>query len=106
MNIESGELGKAEAFKNAAQIIVNNFTAAAIYPNELSDVVNTYIEQNVAVYEEIVGAGKDYSKEIERYTYDREHAFGNDHPFTESNVNKSEPISGQPQISALNLDKK
>jgi hypothetical protein len=108
MNIEDGKLEKAEAFKNAAQIIINNFTAVAIYPNEISDVVNTYIEQNVVIYNEIVGAGKDYSKEIDLYQDDYAPAFGEDHPFIDNDVNKSEQVFQQEHINAptVGLSKK
>lgn len=114
MNVVDGKLEKAEAFKNATQIIVSNFTAAAIYPDELGDVVNAYIKQNVAVYEEIVANGKEYSKEIGNYKQQleqdvlddkREPAFGDEHPFVESNANKSAPVNQQAQIGVPKLDK-
>jgi hypothetical protein len=109
-NVEDGKLEKAEAFKNAAQIIVDNFTAAAIYPNELKETVNTYINQNVTIYKEIVAAGKEYSKEIDNYKKvledDHELVFNDDNLFTENNANKSAPVNQQSQIKAPSLDKK
>ena len=112
--IETG-LDKMEGLKIAAQVIIDNLTVAAIYPDELSDAVNTYMEQNLAIYEEIVSGGKKYSEEIGNYKKMLEEdvvsgeygepVFGKDNPFVESNVNKSAPISQQPQISVPKLDK-
>lgn len=115
MNIGDSKLEKAEAFKNATQIIVNNFTAVAIYPNELGDVVNTYIDKNVEVYKEIEGAGKEYSQEIENYTEqleqdvisagdERKQLFDKENPFPENNIDQSAPVNQEPQISAPKLD--
>jgi hypothetical protein len=108
-------LDKMEELKIAAQIIIDNLTAAAIYPNELSDVVNTYMEQNLAIYEEIVGKDKVYGEEIGNYKKmleedvlsdnDHERVFGDDNPFVESNANKSAPVQQQSQINAPSLDK-
>jgi hypothetical protein len=115
MNIGDGKLEKAEALKNAAQIIVNNFTAAAIYPNELKEVVNICIDKNVAVYKEIEADGKEYSEEIENYKNkleedvvfgDREQVFDDDNLFIENSVNKSEQIIQSPQINAPSLENK
>ena len=99
--IEEG-LDKLEGLTIAAQIITNNLTAATINPNELGDVVKEYIEQNTAIYEEIVSGGKDYSEEIENYKTMlenggvmediREPAFNTSNPFPENNADKSEPI--------------
>jgi hypothetical protein len=110
-------LDKAEGIKIAAQVLAGELTAAAIYPNEFADVVNTYIEQNVATYKEIVGAGKEYDKEIKNYTEqleqgvisagdEREPVFDDAHPFVENSVNKSEQVSQPPQINAPSMDKK
>ena len=108
-------LDKMEGLKIAAQVIIDNFTAAAIYPNELSDAVNEYMEQNLAIYEEIVTSDKEYGEAIEDYKQmlegdavagnDHEPVFNNDNPFVESNVNKSAPVQQQPQISVPKLDK-
>ena len=112
--IETG-LDKMDGLKIAAEIIINQLTAAAIYPNELSDAVNTYMEQNLAIYEEIVMNSKEYSEEIGNYKKMLEEdvvsgeygepVFGKDNPFVESNVNKSAPVHQQPQISVPKLDK-
>ncbi len=109
-------LDKMEGLKIAAQVIIDNFTAAAIYPNELSDAVNEYMEQNLAIYEEIVTSDKEYGEAIEDYKQmlerdavagdDYEPVFNDDNPFVESNVNKSAPVNQQPQINAFSLDKK
>ena len=105
---------KLEGLKIAAQIITNKLTAAAIYPNELGDVVNEYIEQNSAVYEEIVTGEKNYVEEIGNYQKmlenggviedSREPAFDDEHPFPENNVNKSAPVNSAPQIDVPRLD--
>ena len=109
-------LDKMEGLKIAAQVIIDNLTAAAIYPNELSDAVSAYMEQNLAIYEEIATAGKEYADEIGNYQKmleedavagdDYEPVFNDDNPFVESNVNKSAPVNQQPQINAFSLDKK
>jgi hypothetical protein len=113
--IEEG-VDKLEGLRIAATIITNNLTAAVINPNEFADVVNEYIEQNAAVYEEIVGEEKVYSEEIGNYKSmlenggymdeERVPAFNDNNPFTENNVNKSEPINEEPQIDAPIIDMK
>ena len=112
--IETG-VDKMEGLKIAAELITNQLTAAAIYPNELGNAVNDYIERNLAIYEEIVGQDKVYGEEIGNYKKmleedvvagdDHEPVFGKDNPFVESNVNKSAPVNQQPQINAPSLDK-
>ena len=113
--IETG-VDKMEGLKIAAELITNQLTAAAIYPNELGIAVNGYIERNLAIYEEIVTSNKEYGEAIEDYKQmlegdavagdDHEPVFGKDNPFVESNVNKSAPVNQQPQINAFSLDKK
>ena len=115
MNIVDGSLENSEAFKNATKIIVNNFTASAIYPNEFGEEVNAYINQNVKVYKEIVEAGKEYKTEIENYkqALEEDVVFANDHEpafvdnnlFSENDVNKSAPVIQQPQINEISLNK-
>ena len=112
--IETG-VDKMEGLKIAAELITNQLTAAAIYPNELGNAVNGYIEQNLAIYEEIVTSDKEYGEAIEDYKQmlegdavagdDHEPVFNDDNPFVESNVNKSAPVKQQPQISVPKLDK-
>ncbi len=112
--IETG-VDKMEGLKIAAELITNQLTAAAIYPNELGNAVNEYIERNLAVYEEIVTNDKEYGEVIEDYKQmlegdavasdDHEPVFGKDNPFVESNVNQSAPVNQQPQISVPKLDK-
>lgn len=113
--IETG-VDKMEGLKIAAELITNQLTAAAIYPNELGNAVNDYIERNLAIYEEIVTSDKEYGEAIEDYKQmlegdavagdDHEPVFNDDNPFVESNVNKSAPVKQQPQINAFSLDKK
>ena len=112
--IETG-VDKMEGLKIAAELITNQLTAAAIYPNELGNAVNDYIERNLAIYEEIVTNNKEYGEAIEDYKQmlegdavagdDHEPVFNDDNPFVESNVNKSAPVQQQPQISVPKLDK-
>ena len=112
--IETG-VDKMEGLKIAAELITNQLTAAAIYPNELGNAVNDYIERNLAIYEEIVTNDKEYGEAIEDYKQtlegdavagdDHEPVFGKDNPFVESNVNQSAPVQQQPQISVPKLDK-
>ena len=112
--IETG-VDKMEGLKIAAELITNQLTAAAIYPNELGNAVNDYIERNLAIYEEIVMNDKEYGEAIEDYKQmlegdavagnDHEPVFGKDNPFVESNVNQSAPVQQQPQISVPKLDK-
>jgi hypothetical protein len=74
------------------------------------------MEQNLAIYEEIAADGKEYADEIEKYQKmlevdavvgdDHEPAFGDDNPFVENSVNKSEQVSQPPQINAPSMDKK
>ena len=113
--IETG-VDKMEGLKIAAELITNQLTAAAIYPNELGNAVNGYIERNLAIYEDIVTSDKEYGEAIEDYKQmlegdavagdDHEPVFNDDNPFVESNVNKSAPVKQQPQINAFSLDKK
>ena len=113
--IETG-VDKMEGLKIAAELITNQLTAAAIYPNELGNAVNDYIKRNLAIYEEIVTSNKEYGEAIEDYKQmlegdavagdDHEPVFGKDNPFVESNVNQSAPVNQQPQINAFSLDKK
>ena len=113
--IETG-VDKMEGLKIAAELITNQLTAAAIYPNELGNAVKDYIERNLAIYEEIVTNDKEYGEAIEDYKQmlegdavagdDHEPVFNDDNPFVESNVNKSAPVKQQPQINAFSLDKK
>jgi hypothetical protein len=108
-------LDKMEGLKIAAQVIIDNLTAAAIYPNELSDAVSLYMEKNLAIYEEIATDGKEYADEIGNYQKmleedavsgdDHERVFGEDNPFVENNVSKSAPVQQQSQINAPSLDK-
>jgi hypothetical protein len=73
------------------------------------------MEQNLAIYEEIVTSDKEYGEAIEDYKQmlegdavagdDHEPVFGKDNPFVESNVNQSAPVQQQPQINAPILDK-
>jgi hypothetical protein len=111
--IETG-LDKLEGLKTAAQIIISNFTAAAIYPNELNDAVNDYIEQNLAVYEEIVTQDKEYNAEIGNYKTLlenggdmenlREPAFNEYNDFIE-NSDTSPQVSQSNQINAPSINK-
>lgn len=108
-------LDKMEGLKIAAQFIIDNLTAAAIYPNELSDAVSLYMEKNLAIYEEIATDGKEYADEIGNYQKMLEEdavsgeygepVFGEDNPFVENNVSKSAPVKQQPQHNAPTLDK-
>lgn len=108
-------LDKMEGLKIAAQFIIDNLTAAAIYPNELSDAVSLYMEKNLAIYEEIATNGKEYADEIGNYQKMLEEdavsgeygepVFGEDNPFVENNVSKSAPVKQQPQHNAPILDK-
>ncbi len=108
-------LDKMEGLKIAAQVIIDNLTAAAIYPNELSDAVNLYMEKNLAIYEEIATAGKEYADEIGNYQKMLEEdevsgeygepVFGENNPFVENNVSKSAPVEQQPQHNVLTRDK-
>jgi hypothetical protein len=72
------------------------------------------MEQNLAIYEEIVGQGKVYGEEIENYKKmleedvvsenDYEPAFGEENPFIENNVNKVAPVSAPSQINAPTVE--
>ena len=102
----SNEL-KLETTKAITKEMVNTLTAAAIYPNELGGFVDEYIEQNAQQYKEIAD---NFWKEVNRIrekelNNSQEPAFGNDHPFSENNVNKSAPVNQQPQINEIILNK-
>ena len=102
----SNEL-KLETTKAITKEMVNTLTAAAIYPNELGGFVDEYIEQNAQQYKEIAD---NFWKEVNRIREkelndNQEPAFGNDHPFSENNVNKSAPVNQQPQINEISLNK-
>ena len=102
---------KIDACAMIAKMFIDNFTAVSIYP-ELDGIVNEYMKNNIALYNEIDTKGLSYGKEIDNYAVDyvpseeyfKEPAFGKDNPFVESNVNQSAPISQPPQINAPSLD--
>jgi hypothetical protein len=83
-----------------------NCTAAAIYPQELGDLVETCLNQNAFQYKAITREGKDYLKEIEKYDIadTREQVFNNGKLFTENDVNKSAQVSGQPTQSVPTIN--
>ena len=103
---------KIDACAMIAKLFIDNFTAVSIYP-ELGGIVNEYMKDNIALYNEIETKGLSYGKEIDNYAVDyvpseeyfKEPAFGEGNPFVESNANKSAPVQQQPQISVPKLDK-
>ncbi len=101
------DLEKAEGLKTAAQILINKFTAASVYSKQLSEAANTYLNQNVELYEKIVGEGKNYLEEIEKPQQSLEQdaikenppfekAFENGDLFAEQIVDKAPPVSAPP----------
>lgn len=106
------DVDKIDACAMIAKLFIDNFTAVSTYP-ELDGIVNEYMKDNIALYNEIETKGLSYGKEIDNYAVDyvpseeyfKEPAFGEENPFVESNVNKSAPVHQQPQINAPSLDK-
>ena len=106
------EMNKVDACTIIAKLFIDNFTAVSIYP-ELNGIVNEYIKDNAALYNEIDAKGLTYSLEIDKYAVDyvpseeymKEQVFDNkNNPFIEQSVNQSAPVQQQPQINAPSLD--
>ncbi len=107
-------LDNMEGLKIAVQFIIDNLTAAAIYPNELSDAVSEYMEQNLAIYEEIATDGKEYADEIGNYQKmlegdavvgdDYEPAFGDDNPFVENDDKIVPQVPQEPKQNVPTLN--
>ena len=98
------DVNKVDACAMIAKMFIDNFTAVSIYP-ELGGIVNEYMKDNVALYNEIETKGLSYGKEIDNYAVDyvpseeyfKEPAFGEDNPFVENNGEIAPPVVQQPQ---------
>jgi hypothetical protein len=99
---------KAETIKVLAKGVIENCTAAAIYPEQFGDVVENCLNQSVYQYKTIIREGKDYLTEIGKYDIadTREPAFGDGNLFAENGANKSAQVSAQPKQPAPSIDKK
>lgn len=99
--VNKTELEKVGAIKVIAEVAVNALTAAAIYPNELGDVVKRCINENVDQYTTITRLGKDYLTEIEN---NRQKVFTSGSRFAEKSGNKSPQITQENKHSVPTLN--
>ena len=108
------EMNKVDACAIIAKLFIDNFTAVSIYP-ELNGIVNEYIKDNAALYNEIDAKELSYSNEIDKYAVDyvpnekyfREPVFGGENnPFVENNAEISSPVVQQPQKDVPTLNNK
>lgn len=106
------DVDKIDACAMIAKMFIDNFTAVSTYP-ELDGIVNEYMKNNIALYNEIETKGLSYGREIDNYAVDyvpseeymKEQVFDNkNNPFIEQSVNQSAPVQQQPQINAPSLD--
>ena len=106
------DVDKIDACAMIAKLFIDNFTAVSTYP-ELDGIVNEYMKNNIALYNEIETKGLSYGREIDNYAVDyvpseeymKEQVFDNkNNPFIEQSVNQSAPVQQQPQINAPSLD--
>ena len=91
-----------------AKGILNTFTAAAFYPNDLGSLVDDYVNQNVEQYKSIEEAGKDYEDEMdlldEQMQNDsREKVFENGDLFNDGYDKKSDRIDDPKKLDAPSL---
>lgn len=74
VNSSSIYVGSAMNKMDVAPIIANgiiqNFTAAAFYPNELGQLVDTYIQQNIELYNKCVESGDDFRDTVDALNSD------------------------------------
>jgi hypothetical protein len=82
------------------KVATNMLTAASLYPEELGEVVDGYIEETITEYKEKGAVVKEVKQDNSQ-----EKVFTDNNPFPENNVNKSAQIVEQPQINAPSLDK-
>ena len=106
------DMNKVDACAIIAKLFIDNFTAVSIYP-ELNGIVNEYLKDNAALYNEIDTKELAYSHEIDKYEVDyvpsekyfREPVFGGDNnPFAENSDKIASPIVQQPQKDAPTLN--
>ena len=88
--------------------ILNTFTAAAFYPKDFGSLVEDYVDQNVALYKNIVASGKDYELEMdsldEQMQNDsREKVFENGDLFNDGYDKKSDRVDDLKQYDAPSL---
>ena len=92
-----------------AKGIVNTFTAAVFYPNELGSLVNDYVDQNVDMYKNIEASGKDYEFEMDSLDEqmqndDREKVFNDGDPFNDGYDKKSDRVDDLKKYDAPTLN--
>ena len=106
------DMNKVDACAIIAKLFIDNFTAVSIYP-ELNGIVNEYLKDNAALYNEIDTKELAYSHEIDKYEVDyvpsekyfREPVFGGDNnPFAENSDKIASPIVQQPQKDVPTLN--
>ena len=98
------EVDKIDACAMIAKLFIDNFTAVSTYP-ELDGIVNEYMKNNIALYNEIESKGLSYGKEIDNYAVDyvpseeyfKEPAFGEDNPFVEDSGKIVLQVSQEPK---------
>ena len=88
--------------------ILNTFTAAAFYPKDFGSLVEDYVDQNVALYKNIVASGKDYEYEMDlldeqMQNNNREKVFENGDLFNDGYDKKSDRVDDLKQYDAPSL---
>lgn len=88
---------KMEVASIMAKGVIENFTAAAFYPNELGSLTDTYLQQNVDLYNRCVESGEDFREAVDELNDalendNRERVFGDGNAFDESFEEKSDRV--------------
>ena len=91
-----------------AKGIVNTFTAAAFHTKDLGSLVDDYVDQNVALYKNIVASGKDYEFEMDllddqMQNDNREKVFNDGDLFNDGYHKKSDRVDDLKQYDAPSL---
>ena len=102
---------KIDACAMIAKLFIDHFTAVSTYP-ELDGIVNEYMKDNAALYNEIETKGLSYGKEIDNYAVDyvpseeyfKEPAFDEDNPFVENGGKIAPQVSQAPQQNVPTLN--
>ena len=105
------DVNKVDACAMIAKMFIDNFTAVSIYP-ELGGVVNEYMKDNAALYNEIETKGLSYGKEIDNYAVDyvpseeyfKEPAFGEENPFVGNDGKIAPQVSQAPKQNVPTLN--
>jgi hypothetical protein len=101
-------MNKMDVAPIIAKGIIQNFTAAAFYPNELGQLVDTYIQQNIELYNKCVESGDDFRDTVdalnsEMQNDNREKVFNNGELFNDGYDKKSDRVDNSKELDAPSL---